>query len=195
MSRIAQNCLDQLFFNARTQNGWLDKPVTDEDLRSIYDIARMGATSMNTQPMRIVFLRTPEAKKRLAPALMESNVEKTMKAPVTAIIARDTRFFEFMPEIWHGKGAMEMFAGNAALAQGTAQRNATLQGAYFMVAARAVGIDCGPMSGFDAAKVNAEFFPDGRWQVDFLCNLGHGDPTKLFGRQPRLSFEQTCQLL
>lgn len=187
--------IEHLFLNARTQNGWLDRPVSDAQLREIYDIAKMGPTSMNTQPMRVVFLRTPEAKKRLVPALMAANVDKVLTAPVTAIVARDTTFYEYMPEIWHKPEAREMFAGNAALAAATAQRNATLQGAYLMIAARAVGLDCGPMSGFDIAKVDAEFFPDGRFKTDFLCNLGYGDASKLFGRQKRLRFETACTLL
>lgn len=195
MAVIPQAALDQLFTSARTQNGWLDKPVSDEQLRQVYDIAKMGPTSMNCQPMRVVFLRTPEAKERLMPALSAGNVDKVKQAPVTAIVATDTRFYEFMPQIWFREGAKEMFEGNAALAAGTATRNATLQGAYLMIAARAVGLDCGPMSGFDVAKVNAEFFPDGRVTANFLCNLGHGDNTKLFDRQPRLSFEQAVTLL
>jgi len=195
MSKIDDAALKQIFFDARTQNGWLDKPLPDALLREIYDIAKMGATSMNTQPMRVLFLRSPEAKQRLAPALMPANLEKTMAAPVCAIVARDKRFYEFMPKIWFRPGAEEMFAGNAALAAGTAQRNATLQGAYLMIAARALGVDCGPMSGFDAAKVNAEFFPDGRWETDFLCNLGYGDPSKLFERQPRHDFDTACRIL
>ncbi|MCW0235037.1 MAG: malonic semialdehyde reductase [Ferrovibrio sp.] len=195
MNRIAAAALKQLFLDARTQNGWLDKPVSDEQLRDIYDIAKMGPTSMNTQPMRVLFLRSREAKQRLAPALSPANLEKTMAAPVTAIVARDMQFYDYMPEIWHKPEARDTFAGNAPMAQATAQRNATLQGAYLMIAARAVGLDCGPMSGFDTAKVNAEFFQDGRHQVDFLCNIGYGDPTKLFGRQPRHAFERACQLL
>ncbi|WP_300300265.1 malonic semialdehyde reductase [Ferrovibrio sp.] len=195
MTRIAADALKQIFFDARTQNGWQDKPVSDELLREIYDILKMGPTSMNTQPMRLLFLRSREAKQRLAAALSPANLDKTMAAPVTAIVARDTRFYEYMPEIWHKPEARETFASNAPLAQATAQRNATLQGAYLIIAARALGLDCGPMSGFDAAKVNAEFFPDGRCQVDFLCNLGYGDPSKLFGRQPRHAFERACQVL
>lgn len=195
MSRVTEDALKQIFHEARTQNGWLPKPLGDDMLRAIYDIAKMGPTSMNTQPMRVVFLRSAAAKERLKPALMEANVEKTMTAPVTAIIARDRQFYEFMPKVWFRPGAMEMFAGNAALAQATAQRNATLQGAYFIVAARALGVDCGPMSGFDAAKVNAEFFPDGRFEVDFLCNLGYGDAGKLFDRQPRHDFDTACRVL
>lgn len=195
MTKISADALKQLFLDARTQNGFLDKPVSDEQLRELYDIAKMGATSMNTQPMRVLFLRSKEAKQRLAPALSPGNLDKTMAAPVTAIIARDMQFYEYMPEIWHNPAARETFAGNPAMAQATAIRNATLQGAYLMIAARAIGLDCGPMSGFDAAKVNAEFFPDGRCQVDFLCNLGYGDPSKLMGRQPRHAFERACTIL
>ncbi|MBS4045821.1 MAG: malonic semialdehyde reductase [Alphaproteobacteria bacterium] len=195
MTKISADALKQLFLDARTQNGFLDKPVSDEQLRELYDIAKMGATSMNTQPMRVIFLRTKEAKQRLAPALSPGNLDKTMAAPVTAIVARDMQFYEYMPEIWHNPAARETFASNAPMAQATAVRNATLQGAYLMIAARAIGLDCGPMSGFDIAKVNAEFFPDGRCQTDFLCNIGYGDTSKLMGRQPRHSFERACTLL
>jgi 3-hydroxypropanoate dehydrogenase len=195
MTKISADALKQLFFDARTQNGWLDKPVSDEQLRELYDIAKMGATSMNTQPMRVLFLRSKEAKQRLAPALSPGNLDKTMAAPVTAIVARDMQFYEYMPEIWHNPTARDTFANNAPMAQATAVRNATLQGAYLMIAARAIGLDCGPMSGFDIAKVNAEFFPDGRCQTDFLCNIGYGDISKLMGRQPRHSFERACTLL
>lgn len=187
--------LEQIFLEARTANGFLDKPVPLSLLQQVYELARMGPTSMNTQPTRYVFLTTPAARERLRPALSEGNLDKTMSAPVTVIVATDTRFFEFMPQVWHREGAREMFAGNAALAQGTATRNGTLGGAYFMVAARALGLDCGPMSGFDIAKVNAEFFPDGRWQANFLVNLGYGDHSKLFPRNARLSFEQACTVL
>ena len=138
---------------------------------------------------------SPESRTRLIPALSPGNVDKTQVAPVTVIVATHNRFFEHMPAIWHRPGAKEMFEGNAALAQGTAVRNATLGGAYFMIAARAVGLDCGPMSGVDLAKVNAEFFPDGRLSANFLVNLGYGDDSKLFDRNPRLSFEQACTVL
>lgn len=195
MSQVSQEALDQLFFSARTQNGWLDKPVSDELLKQVYDIAKMGATSMNCQPMRIVFVRTPEAKERLVATVSPGNVDKTRAAPVTAIFANDTRFYENMPQIWFREGAKEMFEGNPAMAAATCTRNATLQAAYFMIAARALGLDCGPMSGFDIAKVNAEFFPDGRLQANFICSLGYGDESKLFERQPRLSFEQVASLL
>ena len=193
--KIADACLDQLFFNARTANGFIDKAVPLALLQEVYDIARMGATSMNTQPTRYLFLNSSESRARLIPALSPGNVEKTKAAPVTVIVATDTRFFEHMPQVWHVAGAKEMFEGNAALAQGTATRNGTLGGAYFMIAARAVGLDCGPMSGVDLAKVNAEFFADGRLQANFLINLGYGDNSKLFKRNPRLSFEQACTVL
>lgn len=192
--KVSQESLDQLFFKARTANGFLDTPVPLALLQEVYDIAKMGATSMNTQPTRYVFLNSPASRARLLAALSPGNVEKTMSAPVTVIVATDTQFFEHMPELWHGAGAREMFAGNAPLAQGTATRNGTLGGAYFMIAARSVGLDCGPMSGVDLAKVNVEFFPDGRLQANFLINLGYGDNSKLFDRNPRLSFEQACSV-
>ncbi len=193
--KIAQACLDQIFFDARTANGFLDQPVPMALLQEVYDIAKMGATSMNSQPTRYVFLSSPESRARLIPALSPGNVEKTKVAPITVIVATDTRFYEHMPQIWHVAGAKEMFEGNVPLAQGTATRNGTLGGAYFMIAARAVGLDCGPMSGVDLAKVNAEFFADGRLQANFLINLGYGDDSKLFKRNPRLSFEQACTVL
>ena len=187
--------LDQLFLQARTANGFLDQPVPTALLRQAYDIAKMGPTSMNTQPTRYVFLTTPQAKERLMPALSPGNVDKTRSAPVTVIVATDTQFYEHMPQIWHGAGARENFAGNAALAQGTATRNGTLGGAYFLIAARAVGLDCGPMSGVDLAKVNAEFFADGRYSANFLINLGYADASKTFPRNARLTFEQACSVL
>ena len=195
MTKIDSAALDQLFFKARTANGFTDKPVPLALLQEVYDIAKMGATSMNTQPTRYVFLNSAESRARLIPALSPGNVEKTKVAPVTVIVATDTRFYEHMPVVWHGPGAKEMFEGNVPLAQGTAIRNGTLGGAYFMIAARAVGLDCGPMSGVDLAKVNAEFFADGRLQANFLINLGYGDNTKLFNRNPRLTFEQACTVL
>lgn len=193
--KIDQAALDQLFLNARTANGFIDKPVPLELLREAYDIARMAPTSMNTQPTRYVFLNSPQSRERLKPALSPGNLDKTMAAPVTVIVATDTRFYENMPQIWHGAGAKEMFEGNVPMAQATATRNGTLGGAYFILAARAVGLDCGPMSGFDIAKVNAEFFPDGRLQANFLINLGFADHSKEFKRNPRLSFDQACQVL
>jgi 3-hydroxypropanoate dehydrogenase len=193
--KIDPAALDQLFLNARTANGFLDKPVPLALLQEAYDLAKMAPTSMNTQPTRYVFLTTPEAKARLLPALSPGNVDKTKSAPVTVIVATDTKFYEHMPQIWHGAGAKENFEGNATLATNTANRNGTLGGAYFILAARAVGLDCGPMSGVDLAKVNAEFFPDGRYSANFLINLGYADHSKEFKRNPRLSFEQACQVL
>jgi nitroreductase len=195
MSRIDITSLNQMFLNARTANGFTGQPVPAELLQEVYEIAKFGPTSMNTQPARYVFLTTPQAKARLAPALSTGNVEKTNSAPVTVILAKDTRFFEHMPTIWHGPNAKEMFEGNVPMAQGTATRGTTLSGAYFMIAARALGLDCGPMSGFDTAKVNAEFFSDGRYQVDFLLNLGYADQSKAFPRNARLSFDQVAVIL
>lgn len=195
MPAIDAAALDTLFRQARTANGFTVEPVSDDLLRQVYDLAAMGPTSMNTQPTRFVFVRTPEGKARLKDCLSPGNVDKTMTAPVTAIVATDTQFYEHMPTVWHGEGAREMFAGNPALAQATALRNGTLGGAYLIIAARALGLDCGPMSGFDIDKVNAAFFPDGRFKANFLVNLGHGDDSKLFNRNPRLPFEQACELV
>jgi 3-hydroxypropanoate dehydrogenase len=197
LPKIDQAALDHLFSTARTQNGWLPTPVSDEELRQIYAIMRMGPTSANSSPARVLFLRTPDAKARLLPALSPGNVDKTKEAPVTAIIGYDTRFFEFLPTrlFAHRPEMADNYARNPALAQITAFRNGTLQGAYFMLAARAVGLDVGGMSGFDNAKVDAEFFPDGRVKSNFLCNVGHGDPSKVMQRLPRLEFEEACQLL
>ena len=194
-SSIPQTSLDQLFIKARTANGFTHQPVSRALLEQVYDIAKMGATSMNAQPTRYVFLISAESRARLLPALMASNVDKTRTAPVTVIVATDTRFFENMPQVWHDADAKEMFETDLPMAQATATRNGTLGGAYFMMAARAVGLDCGPMSGVDLAQVNAEFFPDGRFQTNFLINLGYGDDSKLFDRNPRLSFEQACSVL
>jgi len=188
--------LDLILRKARTQNGWLDKPVSDDQLRAIYDILRLGPTSANSCPARILFLRTPEAKARLLPALSPGNVDKTKAAPVTAIIGYDTRFFELFPKLFpHRPEMKDAFANNPKNAEITAFRNGTLQGAYFMIAARAVGLDVGGMSGFDNAKVDAEFFADGRVKSNFLCNVGHGDPAKVLQKLPRLDWDEACTLL
>ena len=192
---IPQTSLDQLFLNARTANGFTDQSVPLALLQQVYDLAKMGATSMNAQPTRYVFLNSAESRARLLPALMDGNVEKTKAAPVTVIVATDTRFYENMPLVWHDAGAKEMFEADLPMAQATATRNSTLGAAYFMMAARAVGLDCGPMSGVDLAQVNAEFFPDGRFQTNFLINLGYGDDSQLFARNPRLAFDQACIVL
>jgi 3-hydroxypropanoate dehydrogenase len=192
--KIDDAAADLLFRTARTQNGWLAGDVSDAQLRAIYDLMKWGPTSANCSPMRLVFLRSPAAKERLKPALSSGNLAKTMSAPVVAIVAMDLRFFELLPRLFpHEPSARSWFEGPGA--EPTAFRNSSLQGAYFMIAARAVGLDCGPMSGFNADKVNKEFFPDGRFAVNFLCNLGHGDPSKVMGRSPRLDFEDVAQIL
>ena len=195
--RVDDHCIDVLIRKARTQNGWLPKPVSDDELRAIYDIMKMGPTSANTCPTRILFLRTPEAKARLLPALSPGNVDKTKQAPVTAIIGTDMRFYEWLPTklFAHRPEMADNFTKNPAFSDITAFRNGTLQGAYFMIAARAIGLDVGGMSGFDNAKVDAEFFPDGRVKSNFLCNVGHGDPSKVMVKLPRLDFEEACTLL
>ncbi|MES2423637.1 MAG: malonic semialdehyde reductase [Pseudomonadota bacterium] len=195
MNALPPASLDQLFLQARTPNAFLATPVPVDLLKEVYALARMGPTGMNTQPARYLFLLSAASRERLRPALSAGNVEKTMKAPVTVVIAWDTRFYEFMPQIWHGKGAMESFAADPAMAAATATKNGTLAGAYFMLAARSLGLDCGPMGGFDAAKVNAEFFADGRWQANFLLNLGYADKASIFPRNGRLAFEQACTVL
>ena len=192
---VAQACLEQIFFKARTANGFTKQAVPQALLQQAYDIAKMGATSMNVQPTRYVFLNSPESRARLLPAMSPGNVDKTKDAPVTVIVATDTRFYEHMPQVWHVAGAKEMFEADLPLAQATATRNGTLGAAYFMIAARALGLDCGPMSGVDLAKVNAEFFADGRLQTNFLINLGYGDDDKLFDCNPRLAFAQACTVL
>lgn len=195
---IDSAALSALFLSARTQNGWQDRPVSDEQLRQIFDLMKMAPTSMNTQPARFVFLRTAQAKERLRPALSRGNIDKTMSAPVVTIIANDLNFQEHLPRVFpHEPGARKMFDGDANrdFRATFAFRNATLQGAYFMLAARALGLDVGPMSGFDTAKVDAEFFPQGGIKSNFLCNLGYGDPSKVLGRLPRFAFDEACTLL
>lgn len=186
----------QLFTEARTHNRWTDQPVDDALLQRVYELAALGPTSMNCEPARFVFVKSEAAKARLVPALSPGNVDKTKAAPVCVIVATDTRFYEHMPHLFpHNPGAKDMFAGNAALAEGTASRNGTLTGAYFILAARALGLDCGPMSGFDPAKLNAEFFPDGRYKANFLINVGYGDGSQLFPRQPRLGFDDAVTVI
>lgn len=208
-SRIAEESLDTLFRNARTYNGWLPKAISDETLKAIYDVAKWGPTSANGSPARFVFLRTKEAKERLRPALSPGNVEKTMAAPVTVIVAYDLRFYEKMDKLFpHSSAIKQAFAGNAALTEATAKRNSSIQGAYLIVAVRALGLDCGPMSGFDNAKLDTEFFGPGAQEAsacqehasgyvksNFLINIGYGDPKSLFPRNPRLDFNEACQIL
>jgi len=192
---ISSDALDQLFRQARTHSAWLPTRVSVETLREVYELARMGPTSANSTPARFVFLESAAAKARLLPALAPGNVEKTKAAPVTVIVAWDSEFYDKLPKLFPHADMRSYFVGNKALIDETAFRNSSLQGGYFILAARAVGLDCGPMSGFDPAKVNAEFFPDGKWKVNFLCNLGYGDPSKLFPRNPRLEFDEACRVL
>jgi 3-hydroxypropanoate dehydrogenase len=184
-----------LFNDARTHNGWTAQPVSDDTLREMFDLLKMAPTSANCSPARFLFLRSPEARQRLGAALLPGNLEKTLAAPVTAIIAYDLAFHEQLPRLFPHADARSWFAGNEELIRDTAFRNGTLQGAYMMLAARAVGLDCGPMSGFDNAKVDEAFFAGTRWRSNFLCNLGHGDPSKLFPRSPRFQFEDACRIL
>jgi 3-hydroxypropanoate dehydrogenase len=192
---ISQEALDQLFREARTHGAWLPEPVPVELLRKVYELACLGPTSANGSPARFVFLTTPGAKVLLKPALAPGNVDKTMAAPVTAIIAWDTEFHEHLPRLFPQADMRSYFVGNKPLTEENAFRNSSLQAAYFILAARALGLDCGPMSGFDAAKLNAAFFPDGKWKVNLLCNLGYGDPSKLHPRNPRLNFEEATVIL
>ena len=206
---LAGEALDQLFRSARTHSSWQDRPVSDDLLRQLYDLVKWGPTSVNCCPARILFLRTPEAKERLLPLLSPGNVAKMMNAPVTAIIGYDERFYEKLPQLFpHHPGMRDVFAGAPELAEKTAFRNGTLQGAYFILAARSLGLDCGPMSGFDNAKVDKKFFAPlcnevGATEVpapcpirsNFLCNLGYGDPSGLPPRNPRLDFAEACRLL
>ena len=187
--------VDALFREARTHYKWLDQPVTDDELRRLFDLTRVGPTSANSSPARFVFLRTPEAKERLRPALSAGNVDKTMSAPVVTIVAHDPMFYEQLPKLFPHADARSWFAGNEALATATAFRNGTLQGAYLIMAARAIGLDAGPMSGFDNSAVDAEFLMARGWRSNFLVNLGHGDASGLFPRSPRFEFDEACVLL
>ncbi len=192
---ISQDALDQLFRKARTHSAWLPEPVPVKLLHEAYELARLGPTSANGSPVRFVFLTTPGGKARLQPVLAPGNVDKTMAAPVTVIIAWDTEFHEHLPRLFPHADVRSYFAGNKPLIEENAFRNSSLQAAYFILAARALGLDCGPMSGFDTEKLNAAFFPDGKWKVNLLCNLGYGDPTKLHARNPRLNFEEASVIL
>ncbi|MRW90678.1 malonic semialdehyde reductase [Duganella sp. FT80W] len=196
MSTILNDAaLDQLFRNARSFSNFLPQTIDDDTIKALYDLLKWGPTAFNAQPARYLVLRTPEAKQRLAPALSEKNRAKTVAAPATVIIAQDKRFFDELPQQFPAYDAKPLFEANPALVDATATRNSSLQGAYLILAARALGLDAGPLSGFDAAAVNQEFFPDGEHNVNFIVNLGYGDPTSLFARGPRLGFEQAVTLL
>ena len=195
MPALDEHAFAQTFTAARTFNRFKPEPVSDATLAALYELLKWGPTSMNCQPARFLFLRSEAAKQRLKPALSPSNLDKTLAAPVVVVVATDTRFFEHLPEQFAAYDAKPMFEANAALAEATAQRNGTLQGAYLIVAARMLGLDCGPMSGFDSAKLNAEFFADGRLRANFLVNLGYGDAAGNYPRGPRLPFEVAARVL
>lgn len=196
---LADAALDQLFRSARTYRGsaqaWLDVPVSDDQLRQLYELTKMGPTSANCSPARFVFVRSPEHKAKLRDALDEGNIAQTMAAPVTVIVGSDQEFYEKLPQLFPHTDARSWFAGKPAVIESTAMRNSSLQGAYLILAARALGLDCGPMSGFDAAKLDAAFFAGTSIKANFLVNLGHGDPASLSPRSPRLGFDEACRIL
>jgi 3-hydroxypropanoate dehydrogenase len=191
-NRLADAVLDQLFRTARSRNAWLARPLPDDIGRQLYDLAKWGPTAANSTPARFVFVRSAPAKERLKPHLNAGNVEKVMTAPCCVIIAYDSRFYDTLPKLFPSRDMRAVFVGNEALIEETAKRNSTLQGAYLMMAARSLGLDCGPMSGFNAASLDADFFPDGRWKSNFLCAIGYGSDEKLFPRNPRLDFAEAC---
>ena len=195
MPALHTDALDQLFTDARTFNKFTDEPLSDAQLHAIYDLAKMPPTAFNASPARFVFVRSPEAKKRLIPLMMEGNQAKSMAAPVTVIVAFDSRFQENLPTLFPAMDVKGMFDADAELTATAAFRNGTLSGAYFIMAVRALGLDAGPMSGFNNAAVDNEFFPDGRFKSNFLINIGHGDPTGNYPRSPRLKFDEAAPIL
>jgi 3-hydroxypropanoate dehydrogenase len=187
---------EQLFTAARSQNGFLDRPVPDATLRELYDLLKWGPTSANCTPARFLFVRTPEAKARLVDCMNPTNQQKVREAPVSVVIGMDMAFYEKLPQLFpHNPAARSWFVGNQAMIDATAFRNSSLQGGYLILAARALGLDCGPMSGFDAARLDAAFWADTTCKTNFVCTLGHGDPSKVYARSPRLPFEEACKLL
>ncbi|HEX8890962.1 MAG TPA: malonic semialdehyde reductase [Pyrinomonadaceae bacterium] len=192
---LTKEALEQIFLEARTHNVWQDREVSDDCLRQVYDLMKWGPTSANSLPGRFLFVKSPEAKEKLLQCVSKGNYEKTKSAPVTAIIAYDLEFYEKLPKLFPHADARSWFAGNEKLIEITALRNGTLQGAYLIIAARSLGLDCGPMSGFDNALVDAAFFEGTPWRSNFLCNLGYGDANKLYPRSPRLDFEEACRII
>ncbi|HYM47144.1 MAG TPA: malonic semialdehyde reductase [Burkholderiaceae bacterium] len=194
--RLDDDGLDLIFRQARTHNVWLPAPVPETTLRAIWNVMKFGPTSANCSPLRIVFVQSPAEKERLVACMDEGNKAKTRVAAVTAILAMDLEFYEQLPRLFpHNQSARSWFAGKPDHIRQTAFRNSSLQGAYFIVAARALGLDCGPMSGFNADQLNAEFFADSTLRVNFVCSLGHGDPASLFPRSPRLDFDKACRIV
>jgi 3-hydroxypropanoate dehydrogenase len=192
---LDNTALDQLFRTARSQNAWQDKPVPDSLLVELHDLMKWGPTSANCWPLRVVYVKSPVAKARLIPLMMEGNRAKVQAAPVTAILGMDLAFHEQLPKLFPHTDARSWFVGNQPLIEATAFRNSSLQGAYFMLAARALGLDCGPMSGFDADQVNTEFFADTTVKANFTCSLGYGDPAGIFPRSPRPAFADVCTIV
>ncbi len=194
---ITDQAFDVIFRAARTANAWQDKPVSDELLKKIYEDMKFGPTAANSSPLRIIFVKTPEAKARLKPAMQEANLAKTMAAPVNAILAYDTKFYDQLPKLFPHMDARSWFTGdeNEKMTMETAFRSSALQGAYFMIAARAHGLDCGPMSGFDNDILDKEFFDDGQYKSNFICNLGYADNSRTFPRLPRLGFDEACKII
>ena len=186
---------EQIFTHARTQNGYLDQPVSDDILRALYDLLKWGPTAANSCPARLAFVRTAEAKARLVACMSPGNVPKVQQAPVTVIVGMDLEFHHKLPQLFPHVDARAWFEGKPAMIQDSAMRNASLQGGYLIMAARALGLGCGPMSGFDAAKVDAAFWAGTAVRTNFVCTLGHGDPAKVLPRSPRLAFEDACTLL
>lgn len=194
MNTLPEPVLEQLFTLARTQNGWLAEPVDDDTLSALYELLKWGPTSANCSPARFVFVRSEAGRQRLAACVSAGNAPKVLQAPVTVVIGMDMVFYDKLPELFPHTDARPWFAGKPEVIAATAMRNSSLQGAYLMLAARAMGLDCGPMSGFDAAKVDAEFWAGTAVRTNFLCALGHGDPAKVFARSPRLAFDEACRL-
>jgi 3-hydroxypropanoate dehydrogenase len=190
-----EKTLDLLLRKARSHGDFTDRPVAEESLRAAHELMKMGPTSANSQPARFVYLRSRESREKLRPALAATNLEKTLNAPMVCIVAHDLRFWENLPRMFHNPEAINWFRDKGAHTEITAFRNGTLQGAYYLLALRAVGLDCGAMSGFDNAKVDAAFFPDGRWKSNFLVNIGYGSGKGIAPRNPRLSFEESCRIL
>ncbi|MCK4709916.1 MAG: malonic semialdehyde reductase [Gammaproteobacteria bacterium] len=195
MKSLDQEALNTLFLNARSQNGWQDKALPDGIIEQIYELMKMGPTTANCCPARIVFVQSAEAKERLKACLAEGNIEKSMSAPAVAIIAMDMEFYEKLPKLFPHTDARSWFAGNDKKIEENAFRNSSLQAAYFIIAARSLGLDCGPMSGLDYDKMNQEFFPDGKVKCNFICAIGYGDESKVFARSPRLDFDEACQII
>ncbi len=192
---LSAESMQQIFTQARTNKGWTTQPVTDEKLKEIYNLMKWGPTSVNSNPMRILFVRSPEAKSKLLPCLAGSNVAQVAEAPVTAVIAYDEKFFELLPRLMPAFDARAGFVDNKPLIDITAMRNSSIQGAYFIVAARALGLDIGAMSGFDNAMVDETFFKATTWRSNFLCNIGYADPSKNYPRGPRLEFNEACKIV